>query len=140
MVKKNMFYFLKQYSPIIGEKLRIFKATHDRGELGKLAKSLHIDRSRLSNFMDGKIELTPTYLYCFIRGEFITVNELLKGKDLSKMTDKEKVFWEHAKILEDAELLDIFIEEPDLIQSLKAIKRKGKSPSIVLKAAAYLTE
>ena len=134
MVKRVEYDFLKPYKAIIRNKLRAFKDTHDRGCLGELAKTLRLDQSRLSNFIsnDSGIDLTPTYAYAFIKGGFITVDELLRGKDLSKMSDSEREFWADAKTLEDRELMKICQTDPELIDIIKKIKRKGKDAKPVL--------
>jgi hypothetical protein len=132
MVKRIQYNFLKQYSPIIGRKLKAYKDTNERGCLGELAKSLHIEQARLSNFIGGTIDLTPTYVYAFIKGGFIKVDELLRGKDLSTMTAEERDFWEDAKTLEDKELMGIFKRDPALADIVKKIYRKKKDPKPVL--------
>jgi len=139
MVKRIQYNFLKKYSPIIGSKLKAYKETNERGCLGKLAKNLHIEQARLSNFIGGSIDLTPTYIYAFIKGGFIKVDELLRGKDLGKMSDTEKEFWEDAKTLEDREFMALCKSDPALIDILKKIKRKGKDPKPVL-TAAFLSD
>jgi len=135
MVKRVEYDFLKSYAPIIQAKLRAYKETQERGCLGKLSKLLHLDQSRLSNFIAGTIDLTPTYVYAFIKGGFIKVDELLRGKDLSMMSEKEREFWKDAKSLEDRELMTICSTDPELIDIIKKIKRKGKDPKSVLRAA-----
>ena len=135
MVKRIEYDFLKPYAPIIQAKLRAYKETHERGCLGKLSQTLHLDQSRLSNFIAGTIDLTPTYVYAFIKGGFIKVDELLRGKDLNTMSDKEREFWKDAKSLEDRELMTICSTDPELIDIIKQIKRKGKDPKSVLRAA-----
>jgi hypothetical protein len=141
MVKRIEYNFLKSYKPLIRNKLISYKDTHERGCLGLLAKTLRLDQSRLSNFMsnDDLIDLTPTYTYAFLKGGFITVDELLRGKDLSRMSDEEREFWEDAKSLEDKELMAICKSDPALIDILKKIKRKGKDPKQVL-TAAFLSD
>lgn len=146
MVKRTEYNFLKPYGKIIGIKLKVYKESGPRGCLGVLAKkSLHIDQSRLSAFIalttdaPPTIELTPTYIYAFLKGGFITVDEILRGKDLLKMSSAEQEFWNDARCLEDRELMTICKTDPVLIDIIKRIKRKGKDPKSVL-LAAFLSE
>jgi hypothetical protein len=51
------------------------------------------------------------------------------------MSASEQTFWEDAKNLEDRELMNICHTDPQLIDIIKDIERRGKDPKTVLLAA-----
>lgn len=101
--------FLDQYKPTVIKELSRVKDA-ERGGLSSLAKRIDMDPSRLSELLGGRRNLTSEYLIKMIGGGFLTVDQLLKGRDMNDLSPEEREFINSLKIVEDREWIQIITE------------------------------
>ncbi len=98
--------FLDRYKPIVIKELSRVKGA-ERGGLSALAKKIDMDPSRLSELLGGRRNLTSEYVIKMVGGGFLTVDQLLRGRDVDDLGPDEKEFIDSLKIVEDREWMQI---------------------------------
>lgn len=88
--KNNINNIIKEYQLPLIDKLKIYKKKRKLAWLCK-TKLKGLTPSRLSDFMSGNRNVSPFYLWQFLRAGFITIPELLDGKPLSDIPPGDRL-------------------------------------------------
>lgn len=101
--------------------LRILDYYRSQSRLAELAKKVDIAAPRLSELLNGKRDLSFTYLTLFIYRGGMTLEQVFSGQDLTKLPKEAHLVLERLKM--DDELVELVVKAKKEGIDLKALLR-----------------
>ena len=115
--------FNSKYGPIVRAMLMELK---NERRLSEAARKARLPRSRLSEILSGSRSVTPYYLSRLIGGKVLSIEAVLRGKDVDSIEDaEERLFFLRQRM--DDELVQLVhdVGEDKVRAMLKIMKEKA---------------